>query len=341
MLALVLIASTVSACGHTGMGLFGETIDPNRMDERATLAGAKPLQGEIPPDGIPLVPGGTFVDYYRSSQAKPTDAAAASAFIQAGITLSDRLCAAWFQQLGLAQARADTFSSDLASLGALTTTLMGFGRVNSRTIGAISAVFLFGHQVISADQANFIVAPDIGAVESAIVSKRLNVATQMVNDAQAGRFNFWSAERSLINYDNQCSHLAIKNYITESVRTADPSKKPTNSGSNAATATDTAADASTLAAAGHILAGMFQVGHPDLTPTEVASVYALSFDTLDTQTANNLLAPLSKRGLFTSDGKPILKPKSGFTVDTLKAQLNVLNNNGALSRAAAKLEKPT
>lgn len=324
----VLAAALLCGCSRSNFGLFGEQIDPARVDEAADSPGAIALQGSIPTSGITLPETATFASYYKLSATKPADAGLASAFLQSGITLSDRLCSVWFVRLGRAQARADNETSNLASLGALTSALLGFGSVNPRVIGGVASAFLFGHQVLSADQASFIVAPDIGAVQSSIVGKQRILAAQLVSDAQSGKMNFWTAERNLINYDDQCSHLAVKNFVTNSVKAAGESK------------TQPLADASiddpaALAGAAAAVSAFFSKVGTGLTVTDVASIFALTKTTLSAQVAANLLAPLISKGLFSTSGKPLLK--GGVTLDSLKTILSQMDASGALSRAAAKL----
>ncbi len=327
---LVIVAGLLlCGCTDANSGLFGEQIDPSRVDESADSPGAIALQGGLSSKGIALPEAATFVGYYKASATKPADASLASAFLQSGITLSDRMCSVWFVRLGRAQARADNVTSDLASLGSLTSTLLGFGRVNPRIIGGIASAFLFGHQVLSSDQTAFIVAPDIGAVQSAIVTKQKTLAAQLVSDAQSGKMNFWTAERNLINYDDQCSHLAVKNFVTSSVKAAAEAK------TSPAASDPTTDDTTALAEAAAAVSGFFLNAGSGLSTTQVASIFALTNTSLSAQAANNLLAPLVLNRLFTSDAKPVLKP--GLTVAGLKGVLSQMDGSGALSRASTKL----
>ncbi|TAL02114.1 MAG: hypothetical protein EPO08_07840 [Rhodospirillaceae bacterium] len=342
-LAIVFVfvcAITLSGCADGKFGIFGERIDPVKIDETSNEPIVTALQGNIPTGGIPIAEKYTFVGYLKESAADPTNNNKAVALLKSGIVLSNRLCSLWFEQIGQAQARAGATSDDISSFGALTSTILGLANTDSKAIAAVSGTFLFGKQIISSDQANFIVAPDLGATKSAITGKRLVQANGLVADAEAKNIDYWWTLRNLIDYDDQCSHLAVKNFVSDAVAKSDPSKsQPGSGGQNSNTQADTSADQGVVVSTGHALAGLFKASTPDLTAGEVASVYGLTVGQVDAQTAANLLDPLVKRGLFNSGGAPILA--TGVTVDTLKMVLATFDNSGALKRAFAKATSKT
>lgn len=226
---LAAIILLIPGCTRNSIGLFGERIDPIKVDEPADSPPTVMIQGPYPTQ-VPLIAASnTFLGYMREAAAVPTSNANAAMFLKSGIALSDRLCLSWFEQLGQAQARSDVAIDNLASLGALSATLLGLASVDSKIIGGVAAAFLFGKQVLNADVAHYILAADLGTVKGAIVTKRSELAKTLIATTTSSDLDFWTAERLLIDYDDQCSHLAIKKYVSDAVAaTATVPRPPSN-----------------------------------------------------------------------------------------------------------------
>lgn len=225
---LTAIILLIPGCTRNSIGLFGERIDPIKVDEPADSPPTVMIQGPYPTQ-VPLIAASnTFLGYMREAAASPTSNANAAMFLKSGIALSDRLCLSWFEQLGQAQARSDVALDNLASLGALSATLLGLASVDSKIIGGVAAAFLFGKQVLNADVAHYILAADLGTVKGAIVTKRSEMAKTLIATTTSSDLDFWTAERLLIDYDDQCSHLAIKKYVSDAVAKATVSPPPSN-----------------------------------------------------------------------------------------------------------------
>src|SRR4051794_19619720 len=168
----ILLPILLCGCARNSLGLFGERIDPTKVDEPADLPPTIMLQGQYPAPAALIDQSKTFLGYLQAAARAPQDPALATIFLKSGIALSDRMCLAWFEQLGQAQARAGVVTDDLASLGALSATILGLAKADSRIIGGVAATFLFGKQILNADVAHYIIAADLGTVKGAIVKKR-------------------------------------------------------------------------------------------------------------------------------------------------------------------------
>lgn len=186
-------------------------IDPYRIKESGGPAGATSFRGTLD-NTIPNT-NSTFAARYLASSSTPTDKDLASSFLKAGIALSDDLCADWFQQLGQAQVKTNSFKDLSTNVGALTTTLLAVSGAGTAAVSSVAAGSAFANKTLDSAQANFIVAPDIGLVQRAISAERSIAASEMTNT----RLDFYDSYRMLVQYDNLCSHNEVKRVVNVSL----------------------------------------------------------------------------------------------------------------------------
>jgi hypothetical protein len=123
VIAAAILAITLSGCSNK-IGLFGEQIDPDKVDETTS---SNPLAANtihldiVQGDLSKVTPNQnvTFAGYWQQAANTLSETSLAREFMVSGMAVSDRQCLAWFEQLGQAQAKADATSDDLSGLGQL------------------------------------------------------------------------------------------------------------------------------------------------------------------------------------------------------------------------------
>ncbi len=134
-------------------------------------------------------------------------------YLQAGIALSDELCAFWFRRVGEAQAKVRADRDALSNIGALSATALGLANVNSAVVGGLAGGFGFLEDTFTSELANFIAAADLSTVEQAILVDRSNKAAEL----DLLSLNFYQTRRALIAYDNTCSQLSVNRVVNKSI----------------------------------------------------------------------------------------------------------------------------
>jgi hypothetical protein len=165
--------------------------------------------------------GSTWSSLRAEAAAHPEDTIRAKLYLQSGIALSDQLCSAWFRRLGKAQAEVNADRDVISNVGALTAVIMGAAAAPAVSVGLAAGATGFLEDMFKSEETNFIVAPSVAKVQSAIDATRSAIAADLYERDLA----FFEAEAALQRYDNTCSHLSIKRVVDESVtRTADEIK---------------------------------------------------------------------------------------------------------------------
>lgn len=270
-IAAAIVAITLSGRSNK-IGLFGEQIDPDKVDETTPSNPLAP--NSIHPDIVEgdlskVTPSQnvTFAGYWQQAANQPGDATLAGihGLGDGGIRPSTPgLVPAAGPGAGQGRRHGGRFER----AGQLSVTLMGLAGASSGSIGGLSAGFLFGKQMISADTNAFIVTPDIGTVKSQIVQLRARLAQQYKANALLPGFAYFQALQDLYDYDDQCSHLSVKKFVSDAVATAKNSQNPV------ASSPADADDALTLKAAGTTLAPLFANASGPLSGDLVTALYA-------------------------------------------------------------------
>ncbi len=136
-------------------------------------------------------------------------------YVSAGITLSNELCDAWFQRLGVAQVTLRQTSDAISSAGSLTQAIMAFAKSNTRSMGLTASVFGVSKQTVDTLAANYIVAVDLTSVATAVREYRGLYAQKILQTPTA--WNYYSARSVIMAYDNTCSALSVKQFINTRV----------------------------------------------------------------------------------------------------------------------------
>ena len=225
-------------CGFMLMGCDTSRtlLNPGRLDEDYSYHDSKGLNKRTAPADIQIYTGtfpklddgfdapkkrtmedATFAGAWRlaakdANEGKATPAA--RIMLARGIAVSDRLCAAWFRKLSEAQANASLSTDLAANTGALAGAIMGFTNTAAPVIGAAAAATGFIQNEINSFQTNIIVAPDVGLIQELVNLRRKDKATTLLTNA---KITYEEALTGLTDYDNDCTHAAVKRLVNQSI----------------------------------------------------------------------------------------------------------------------------
>jgi hypothetical protein len=206
ILTAVVAGIALSACSY-----LKTPVDPDRVTGLDGSISVQRLRGEFPP----VLPSAvTFASAYQTAIAAPSDSSKAKLFAQAGIALSDELCATWFEALERARVN-DSFRKDLiTNTGALAAVLLELARAGSGPITGAAAGATFLANTVDSHLANFVVAPDLGVVKDAVDKSRAVRAAEI----ETATLDFYRAYSAVVRYDYSCSHSELKRIVNASVK---------------------------------------------------------------------------------------------------------------------------
>jgi len=162
-----------------------------------------------------ISPEGAFFTVQRQSSAAPQDSDKALQYLWTGITVSNFMCQRWFTELGADAVTLRQTSDALSATGSLVTVMAGALDSSPRSLAAAGGLFGIGKQSLDAITANYIFSPDLAAVQRSLNAYRTIYAKSLL--ALPGGYNFASATDALTTYDNTCSQLGVKTFVTQQV----------------------------------------------------------------------------------------------------------------------------
>lgn len=151
----------------------------------------------------------------RASEGTVEAPEEAKRYLAAGLTLSNELCDAWFNQLQVTQITLRQGSDMISTVGSVTAAILGFTQTPPETIGLTASVFGSAKQSVDSLAANYIVATDLTTVASAVREYRALYARD-IDQAQAP-WNYYTARRVIMAYDNTCSALFVRKFVNARV----------------------------------------------------------------------------------------------------------------------------
>lgn len=157
----------------------------------------------------------SFLCVQENSSDKYKDEELAKRYLYSGIALSNELCNNWFDNLYITNLTLSQSSDLISSTGSLTSAILGFSRAKSKDIGLIASVFGFAKESNDSIMANYIVATDLTTLAAAIKEYRAGYAQQLENTNEP--WNYYTARRAIMAYDNSCSALAVKRFVNSKV----------------------------------------------------------------------------------------------------------------------------
>ncbi len=153
----------------------------------------------------------SFLCIQENSSLHFGDEKIAKRYLYSGIALSNELCNNWFDNLYVTNVTLTQSSDFISSTGSLTSAILGFSRAKSKDIGLIASVFGFAKESNDSLIANYIVATDLTTLAAAINEYRAGYAQQLENTDTP--WNYYTARRAIMAYDNSCSALAVKRFV--------------------------------------------------------------------------------------------------------------------------------
>jgi hypothetical protein len=153
----------------------------------------------------------SFLCIQKNSSDKYQDEKIATRYLYSGIALSNELCNNWFDSLYVTNVTLTQSSDLISSTGSLTSAILGFSRAKSKDIGLIASVFGFAKESNDSLMANYVVATDLTTLAAAINEYRAGYAQQLEKTDEP--WNYYTARRAIMAYDNSCSALAVKRFV--------------------------------------------------------------------------------------------------------------------------------
>ncbi len=178
------------------------------------------------PDGVGAIsPNSAFFKLQYDSSDAPTDSAKAIAYLNSGVSMSNYMCERWFHQLGASSVTLNQTGDTLSALGSLTTVIMGAAETSPKTLGLVGGLFGFGKASLDSVEANYILSADLAEVHRSVTNYRATYAASIL---VGNTYDFQSALQTLTAYDNTCSQLGVKTFITRQVASGSEQKPVKN-----------------------------------------------------------------------------------------------------------------
>ncbi|MBL8772970.1 MAG: hypothetical protein JNK30_16430 [Phenylobacterium sp.] len=263
----------------------------------------------------------TFFCTQKASESIPTDAEKAKTYLAAGLTLSNEVCNGWFNHLLATQVALRQSSDMISTVGSVTQAIMGFSQTPSEQIGLTASLFGSAKSAVDNLQANYIVSTDLTTVAAAVREYRGAYARE-IDQAQT-TWNYYTARRVIMAYDNTCSALFVRKFVSARV-----------SGERGDAETNPLLEAAINAFAAE-WSKYFTV---EVTPAQLVDIYAYAvLKDVPSPVRENLRTSLEKEGL--ADPATGLKFKAGVTANDLANGLVRSNIDAALKvRATARVD---
>jgi hypothetical protein len=166
----------------------------------------------------------TFCELQERSRIKDDDPIIARNYLLVGITLSNELCDVWFNKLYSSQITFRQTSDIISATGSLSAAILGYSRADSRVSGLTASVFGVGKQITDSVVANYVIAPDLTSVAVAVREYRSLYATKL--ESAQTEWNYYTARRAIMAYDNSCSALSVKRFINARISGTQPEESP-------------------------------------------------------------------------------------------------------------------
>lgn len=191
-------------------------IDPEPLDASSGTYTFRAARGGVPAKPA-IADQWTFYGLQKQSAQALQDTAIAGQYVMRGVNLIDYRCQAWFRDLAAAQAKIKFTDDMLTAAGTLTAGALGLAGASAPAVGGVAVATGFGHALISSELANYIVAPDVSVVQSAIQQQMQSEHDRIFTLANSGQVTYPLAESALINYSTLCGHNAVKSFINNTV----------------------------------------------------------------------------------------------------------------------------
>ena len=112
----------------------------------------------------------------------------------------------------------------MSAAGSLTTAILGYSGADSRTSGLAASIFGVGKQTLDSLVTNYVIAPDLTSVAVAVREYRSLYAAKL--ESAQTEWNYYTARRAIMAYDNSCSALSVKRFINARISGTQPEESP-------------------------------------------------------------------------------------------------------------------
>ena len=204
------------------VSIFETPIDPAKPANE--LRGFKSKDNQTKQSKDCLGDKNTFCNIQLTSSNDPSDGKLARNYLLIGITLSNELCDVWFNKLYTTQITFNQTSDIISATGSLTTAILGYSGADSRTSGLAASIFGVSKQALDSLVANYVIAPDLTSVAVAVREYRSLYAAKL--ESAETEWNYYTARRAIMAYDNSCSALSVKRFINARISGTQPEESP-------------------------------------------------------------------------------------------------------------------
>lgn len=176
-----------------------------------------------------------FVDYYNALEyaANPPSGsdqqAAIDDYVRKGITVVNISCSRWFNSLAESQSRLAFTQNNQNVIQNLGTTLLGFGKATSATVGSFGAIFAGLNGIQDSFSQSFLLAPNANKVKEHIFTALDQQAAELTTTAEPGvpgserrrtatkPMTFTAAYMALEKYADICTQQTSKEIVNSAL----------------------------------------------------------------------------------------------------------------------------
>jgi hypothetical protein len=223
-MAVVVAAACLAACASTQPRLYynypsaGEARPGSQSDSEFVYLNA--LAERV--RSLACEAGGPCLPPAKADRSKkaPADPAAASQFLQAGMTLTDLLCLDHFNRALTGHKHRSYARTVLNDTNGLVSAIMGLTGAGSTATGIVGASFSYANSTTGDFEQNYMVSVDLASAQL-LVQKAMAI-TADYHTKNVPR-DYFQAERALARYASMCTFTGIQGLLAQAARAAEPS----------------------------------------------------------------------------------------------------------------------
>jgi hypothetical protein len=216
---------------------------------------------EAPGEDVFVATQARYREQLYQASADPLNGGKQVNFLDTGMAVSDLYCDAFLSKLARQQAQYEAIRDYSNLAGGVAAAALGLAGGPAGAIAGVGVGSAAVDSALSQTEENFLVAPDIPAVQKLVQEAREALRNKIKSTAKPD--SFADAQRKLLTYDQQCGFVGIKRLVNEAVQAGKITFKRDDDSKLA----EAEANAQRLAVTRAF-------GKPSLTERELAALYA-------------------------------------------------------------------
>ena len=289
LLPLIALVST-TGCSHSWRPYQLNPTPTQSTHHVAALATGKKIGGE--PSIVSI--NGQFRTALLAASGDPTAGAKAKAYLDAGVTVADLYCDRFFRTLAERKADNDAARGAFNIADGVTSAVLGLADASTNAVAGASVGFSAIEALFENIDANYLVSPEIAAVEALVFDARATLREDILTTHPPA--GYYEAERSLRSYAALCSFNGVKRLVSEAVANGKPELAHTSQ------ARSRLADAS-LDAPKAALAKLIGIDNLVFSDEQLVALYAFYFLGNDDAFVNSKIETLVKASIKTASNQ--------------------------------------